>query len=264
MANSSKNDEFLTIRLDDEDRRTYQQKKDASTQSTTSSAPSSSDSSKGGNGVWITLVALIALIACGGCYYLYTLLEAQKLAAQNAESRIAFLEQKLSATGEEIGESTVALQVKVTELTNKTNELWEQMDKLWASAWRRNQQEITALGERVGKVETASQRGLSDTNANVSGNTSNIAVVQGQLAGLADELLTLNIQLEQAINDKQSTENETRSLADKLSVLEQRNNALSGRINAIENEIREMATQMVSQSSSPGGTPSSTPISTGP
>lgn len=264
MANSSKNDEFLTIRLDDEDRRTYQQKKDASKQSASPTSATSTPESKSGNGLWISLVALIALLACGGCYYLFTLLEAQKLAAQNAESRIAFLEQKLSATGEEIGESTVALQVKVTELTNKTNELWEQMDKLWASAWRRNQQEITALGERVGKVETASQRGLSDTNANVSGNTSNIAVIQGQLTGLADELLTLNIQLEQAISDKQSAQNETRSLADKLSVLEQRNNALSGRINALENEIREMATQMVSQGGSPGGAPAPTPVTTGP
>ena len=38
----------------------------------------------------------------------------------------------LSATGEEIGESTVALQVKVTELTNKTNDFWDK----WISCGR--------------------------------------------------------------------------------------------------------------------------------
>ena len=145
MANNSKNDEFPTIRLDEEDRRDYQTKRQAAPTKTTpppSSSPSANRQPSGsgnGNGIWVVLVAVIALAACGGCYYLYTLLEHQKAVAEQAEQRILQLENKLSATGEEIGESTVALQVKVTELTNKTNELWEQMDKLWASAFLASQ-----------------------------------------------------------------------------------------------------------------------------
>ena len=90
---------------------------------------------------------VVVAITCTPC------LSNRKRLPEQAEQRILQLENKLSATGEEIGESTVALQVKVTELTNKTNELWEQMDKLWASAWRRNQQEIADLGDRVGNVQ---------------------------------------------------------------------------------------------------------------
>ncbi len=254
MANNSKNDEFPTIRLDEEDRRDYQTKRQTSSGKTSSpsskpAAPSAS-SSQGGNGIWVTLVAIIALAACGGCYYLYTLLEQQKAMSQQAEKRIVQLENKLSATGEEIGESTVALQVKVTELTNKTNELWEQMDKLWASAWRRNQKEIVDLGDRVSNVQNALNKNIIGVSDNVKTQAAAIGSVKSQLASLADELLAVNVQLEQALGDKQSAQQDVRNLSDKLSVLEQRNTTLSGRITSLESEIREIATKIVSSSTS--------------
>ena len=185
MANNSNNDDFPTIRLDDEDRRDYQKKR----QPTPTKAPSNSSSptspspktpeksSGGGNGLWVFLIALIALGACGGCYYLYTLVEQQKVVASQAEKRILELEKKLSATGEEMGESTVALQVKVNELASKTNDLWEQMDKLWASAWRRNQKEIADLGDRVGNVQTALQ-------GNIKKVADDVTSQQGQVLSL--------------------------------------------------------------------------------
>lgn len=258
MANNSKNDEFPTIRLDEEDRRDYQTKRKAApskpstTPSSTPSSPSPS-SNGGGNGIWVTLVAIVALAACGGCYYLYTLLEQQKAVADQAEKRIMQLENKLSATGEEIGESTVALQVKVTELSNKTNELWEQMDKLWASAWRRNQKEIADLGDRVGNVQTALNKNIGSVSDDVNAQAAAIGSVKNQLASLADELLAVNVQLEQAANDKQSAQQSVRNLSDKLSVLEQRNTTLSGRLTSLENEIREIATKVVSRSGASGG-----------
>ncbi|WP_334047989.1 hypothetical protein [Alteromonas gracilis] len=258
MANNSKNDDFPTIRLDEEDRRDYQTKRQA-TPTTSPSTPRSTPPSQppssngGGNGIWVTLVAVIALAACGGCYYLYTLLEQQKVVAEQAEKRIIQLESKLSATGEEIGESTVALQVKVTELSNKTNELWEQMDKLWASAWRRNQKEIADLGDRVVNVKTALNKNVSAVADDVKTQAAAIGSVKNQLASLADELLAVNVQLEQATSDKQSAQQRVRNLTDKLSVLEQRNTTLSGRIANLENEIREIATQVVSSGNASGG-----------
>ena len=267
MANNSKNDEFPTIRLDEEDRRDYQTKRQSAPTKTTTPPSSSSanrqpTNSGSSNGVWVVLVALIALASCGGCYYLYTLLEQQKAVAEQAEKRIMQLENKLSATGEEIGESTVALQVKVTELTNKTNELWEQMDKLWASAWRRNQQEIADLGDRVGNVQTALNKNVSAVSDNVKTQAAAIGSVKNQLASLADELLAVNVQLEQAASDKQSTQQSVRNLTDKLSVLEQRNTTLSGRITSMENEIRDIATKVVSSGGSTGGS-GSAPSPTG-
>ncbi|MDY6976973.1 MAG: hypothetical protein SVW51_12240 [Pseudomonadota bacterium] len=258
MANNSKNDEFPTIRLDEEDRRDYQTKRQAAPSKATPppSSPSANrqpENSGSGNGVWVVLVALIALAACGGCYYLYTMLEQQKAVAEQAEKRIMQLENKLSATGEEIGESTVALQVKVTELSNKTNELWEQMDKLWASAWRRNQKEIADLGDRVSNVQTALNKNVSAISDDVKSQAAAIGSVKNQLASLADELLAVNVQLEQATSDKQSAQQRVRNLTDKLSVLEQRNTTLSGRITSLENEIREIATKVVSSGSASGG-----------
>jgi len=270
MANNSNNDDFPTIRLDDEDRRDYQKKRQPtpanSSAPSSSPAPSSVSSNAGsasGNGLWILLIAIIALGACGGCYYLYTLLEQQKNAASAAEQRIAQLENKLSATGEEIGESTVALQVKVTELSNRTNELWEQMDKLWASAWRRNQKEIADLGARVGNVQNAINASISNVADDVKAQNAEIGSVKTQLATLADEVLALNVQLEQAGNAREQSEQSVRALTDKLKILEQRNTALSGRVSGLENDIRDIATKVVSSSNagaSPSAEPSSLPV----
>lgn len=267
MANNSKNDDFPTIRLDEEDRRDYQAKKQAApskapAQSSLSSTSSASQAPSSGNGIWITFVALIALVACGGCYYLYTLLEQQKAVALEADKRIMQLENKLSATGEEIGESTVALQVKVTELTNKTAELWEQMDKLWASAWRRNQKEIADMGDRIGNVQTALNNNISGVSDEIKAQEAAMGSVRNQLASIADELLAVNVQLEQALGDKESAQQSVRNLTDKISVLEQRNTTLSGRISSLENEIRDIATKVVS-SSKAVSTPPTSPTPTG-
>ena len=41
------------------------------------------------------------------------------------------------------------------------------MDKLWASAWRRNQQEIADLGDRVGNVQNALNKNINSVSENV-------------------------------------------------------------------------------------------------
>jgi len=67
----------------------------------------------------------------------------------SSERRIKNLEQQLSVTGEEMGESAVAMRVKLDTLSKKTDDLWAQMDKLWASAWRRNQADIEKLNQQI-------------------------------------------------------------------------------------------------------------------
>ena len=131
--------------LDEEDRRGYQNKskRSGATKAGAPSPQTPAPSSGGGKGLTV-LALLIALAASGGAGYLFMQLEQQKIAAQSAEQRIADLENRLSATGEDLGESTVALQVKVSELSNRAEELWEQMDKLWASA--RKDQIRSAIG----------------------------------------------------------------------------------------------------------------------
>ncbi|MCW8090240.1 hypothetical protein [Alteromonas sp. ASW11-130] len=259
MSNDSRDDDFPRILVDEEDRRAYHQKKQvaAHTIRKDKTGKSKVNNDPGevrtkGNGIWIFLIALIAVAACGGCYYLYTLLEQQQASAKQAEARIVELENKLSATGEEIGESTVALQVKVTDLSKKTNDLWEQMDKLWASAWRRNQKEIADLVEKTNTIQSSLTSSVKSVNQSVDGHKSQIAALRNEIAAMADEVLALNVRLEQTTGDKARQAQTVKNLTDKLTVLEQRNNALASRISTLENELRTIATKVVSSPSSPG------------
>lgn len=259
MANDSRNDDFPTIRLDEEDRRDYEKKRHTAAhtikpeeQASASSDPGSDEpKGKGGAGtLLVVLVLLLALAGLGGCYYLYTLLQQQQAVALQAEDRIAELERKLSATDEEMGESTVALQVKVNELAEKSKELWEQMDKLWASAWRRNQKEITDLGAKVNTMQKDLNGSISSVADDVKTHQSRLTSMKNQQASLADEILALNVALDQVNNDKSQTQQNVQNVNDKLSVLEKRNNTLASRISSMENEIRSIATKVIS---SPGG-----------
>lgn len=269
MANTPQNDDFPTIRLDDEDRRDYQQKKQSGQKPSAGSPINDVQptiKSKSGFPVTATLSLLIALGASGAAYYLYDLNLKQQLLVDNSQARILELERRLSATGEEIGESTVALQVKVTELTERTTELWDQMDKLWASAWRRNQKEIADLSARVSTVQSNLQESISQVARNTNGQQTKIAALEtqitnseSQLSNVTDELLALNVQLEQSLGRQSSAVQENKNLQEQLAIIEQRNVALSGRITQIENEIKALATKMISQTNTPtASTPSTT------
>ena len=139
MTNPLDNDELPQITLDEEDRRgrakTSTAKVANSKNISSQRNPGNSQVSNSGGKRLATFAVLIALASVGAAGWLFQQLQIQVERANSAEERIAGLESKLSATGEEIGDTTVALQIKVTELSNKSNELWEQMDKLWASAW---------------------------------------------------------------------------------------------------------------------------------
>lgn len=248
MSSNSKNDDFLTIRLDDEDRKSYQQKKQT-TSSSTSQTPASNNTTtvKRGFPVTATLALLIAATASAGAYYLYDLSLKQAATIESAENRILQLERKLSATDEEIGESTIALQVKVTELSEKTTELWEQMDKLWASAWRRNQKEIADLAALLNKTEKGLQESVNQVSRNNETQRRKVSSLEVQLTNISDELVALNLQLEQAASAEQNALQRNKHLEEKIAVTEQRNVALSKRVSQLEAEIKAMATKLVSQ-----------------
>lgn len=263
MSNDSRNDDFPTIRLDDEDRRDYQQKKrpaskDNKAASPSAGAPSSKPvaaSSGSGGTMWAVLALIVALVGCASSYYLYSQLQLQLAEAEKADSRIAQLERKLSATGEEMGESTVALQVKVSELTDKSNELWDQMDKLWASAWRRNQKEITELGDKLNSTNNTQselKKTVSAVSEDIKTQQTKLASLNNQLSGIADEILALNVQIEQAAGDKNAQAQTVKSLTDKLSVLENRSGNLANQINTLRDDMRELATKVASQPSPSG------------
>jgi hypothetical protein len=95
------------------------------------------------------IVLLIFSIMGFGAWWSYQHDIKSQALIKSAENRIAALEEQLSATGEEMGESSIAMKVRLEALSKKTEDLWIQMDKLWASAWRKNQAEIAVLNRQM-------------------------------------------------------------------------------------------------------------------
>jgi len=103
------------------------------------------------SGFIIFLLLLLISLVAGGGWWFYQQDQINRELIEASEGRIRDLENQLSATGEEMGESAGALKAKIVAITEKTEELWEQMDKLWASAWRKNQTDIEKL-RSLGKI----------------------------------------------------------------------------------------------------------------
>lgn len=255
MSNPQDNDDLPQIMLDEEDRRGRAQvSSSTSGKAKVKPGPQSQSAphASSGSGKGLAIFALVlALGSAGAAGWLFQQLQLQIERAENAENRIAGLESKLSATGEEIGDTTVALQIKVTELSNKSNELWEQMDKLWASAWRRNQKDIGDLASKVDDQVASLKNNLTTATSTSNSNTSSIADARSQVENLNSEVLSLNVQLERAAAASGASRRDLQTATEKLSLLEQRNATLVTRINQLENEIRNIATRLASSAGTP-------------
>lgn len=171
---------------------------------------------------------------------------------KSSEERIHELERQLSVTGEEMGESTVAMRVKLDKLGKKTEELWVQMDKLWASAWRRNQQDITSLKQQLKTANdnvsslsnqiNANEKQLKAVNQKQTEADFNIGILneqlqtaenlKAQLNKLKDNFSTLE---SKALNqDKQQI-----SLAGQISQLSKTQNMLVERLKQLETQLNK-------------------------
>ena len=64
-----------------------------------------------------------------------------------------------------MGESTIALKVKLEAISEKTELLLTEMDKLWASAWRKNQKEIKELNSQSKKLASQQSKNTNAVNA---------------------------------------------------------------------------------------------------
>ena len=125
-----------------------------------------------------TLLMLMPYIALAGTgWYFYQQQANVNQVIETSAERIQQLENQLSATGEEMGESTVALKVKLEAISEKTELLLSEMDKLWASAWRKNQKEIKELNSTSIKMALQQDKNTSA----VSQQQSTLAELQGKL-----------------------------------------------------------------------------------
>ncbi len=137
---------------------------------------------------------IVLALAGGGWYFYQENLKLQALITQS-EQRIQSLENQLSATGEEMGESTIALKTKLEAITEKTNKLWDEMDKLWASAWRRNQSEIKELRTESKKLQTSSgnhSQQLKNTLSAINGINDKLTSNELNMNALTDQITAAN------------------------------------------------------------------------
>lgn len=145
--NNRTEENIPSIVLDKDDVDSYRSTKSAgkSTIKTTNVQPVAPQAKAKTSGFLIFTSLLIYLLVGTASWWFYQENTKNKALLASSDARIAELENQLSATGEEMGESTIALKAKLEGIIKKTDTLWTEMDKLWASAWRKNQSEIKAL-----------------------------------------------------------------------------------------------------------------------
>lgn len=192
---------------------------------------------------------LIALIAAGASGFLYYTQQQSQMALDSATTRILELENRLSATGEEMGNSTVALQVKVGELANRAEELWGQMDKLWASAWRRNQKDIKDLSKVVEDNRTQAQSNVNTVTASVKKSINRVNnqfdALQNDFNATKNEILSVSLELETMKQGLLSGQDTNSVINEKIAILEQRNTALRNKVAAMEKTLNSVSVKPV-------------------
>jgi uncharacterized coiled-coil protein SlyX len=180
-------DDMPKIRLEEDDLESFHRTRSqsANKRSKTDSLPDDSPSASNSPS-WFSILFLLAVIIGTTGYWSYK----QFKVLQQAQSRITELESRLSATGENMDQSAAALQVKVSELSKKTEHLWSEMDKLWASAWRRNQSEIGDLNKIVVALKASSEKSIKNLSNETTDNDATIGIIKEQFASLREKLIS--------------------------------------------------------------------------
>jgi chromosome segregation ATPase len=160
----------------------------------------------GGAGLWarlfICLSLVVAAVACAWAWQLQMELDGAAMVQEDYELRIADLEDRLSDTDEGMNQSSAAMSVKIKEL-------YSEVDKLWASAWRRNKAKIEAL-EKSGTAQGGQLAALIKTDKDYS----------SQLQKLGTDLEALNsvaADLGQLVKNARANESQMEKLGDDVS-----------------------------------------------
>jgi len=142
----------------------------------------------GGGGIWsrlfITVALVIAAVACAWAWQLQEQLEQSGHLMERYEDRISDLEDRLSDTDEGLSQNTAAMAVKIKEL-------YSEVDKLWASAWRKNKAKIATLevsSKSNSKKLASAEKSLATARSQLKAASGDIAKLKS-VAGDLDRLL---------------------------------------------------------------------------
>jgi chromosome segregation ATPase len=231
-------DDMPKIRLEKDDLESFHRTR---AQSTNKGPKKSSEpdepASKSNSPSWFAFLFLLIIIVGAAGYWSFEQYKQTQITNAELESRITDLEDRLSATGEDMGQSAAALQVKVSELSAKAEHLWSEMDKLWASAWRRNQSEIGALDKTVKSLKSSSEKTVKSLSSQASANNTSIVALNEQLENQANLLKQLNDKLNQVNSTEANFEQQLASLREKLISTALANNNLTNQIDDLRKRI---------------------------
>ncbi|WP_286235763.1 hypothetical protein [Thalassotalea sediminis] len=238
--------EIPNITLDD-DLVKPSQSKSTSANTTVPQKPNTVNAKTSGATVFFTVAIYLALAGTG--YYFFEQNKQLTAAITESNERIQQLENQLSATGEEMGESTVALKAKLQAISEKTEKLWEEMDKLWASAWRRNQSEIKELRAQSKKQISANSNVTKTVNTlatsvkDVKDKQTSTEFTVEALAEQVQQATTLKNQINQLSDDiagvqqkLQGRDSQQIEVASNVNSLDMQIKMLLERIDALENK----------------------------
>jgi len=194
---------------------------------------------------------IYVLIGCAA-YWVYQQNIKTNAIIDSAEQRIASLEHQLSATGEEMGESAIEMKVRIETLGKTSDKLWEEMDKLWASAWRKNQSQIKALrksntsltdlSNTQRKEVTSTLASIKEMNDKQVSTEYSIDALKEQLKSsenLIDQIKKLSLELSAIESNSQGRDKQQISLASRVTKLSSQNKQLSSQINNLETKLAQ-------------------------
>jgi chromosome segregation ATPase len=175
----------------------------------TAAAPAS------GAGILARFFIFIALAAAAGaCAWAWQLqqqLQQSQEILADYKGRIADLEDRLSDTDEGLSNNSATMAVKIKELTAKADENFTEIDKLWASAWRKNKAKIAALETKTANHDKQLKSATSSVNA-----------VESQLKATGNDIAKLKAvagDLDQLVSGTQARQAEVERVADDLNRL---------------------------------------------
>jgi chromosome segregation ATPase len=151
----------------------------------------------GGAGIlarlFIVIALVVAAVACAWAWQLQQKLDATTPVLALYEDRISDLEDRLSDTDEGMNQSAATLGVKIKELASE-------VDKLWASAWRKNKAKIAAL-EKSSSAHGSQLSTLANTDKTYSNQLKSLAGDITKLRSVAADLekLVANAKANQAM-----------------------------------------------------------------
>jgi chromosome segregation ATPase len=248
MSTDKNKDEIPSLALDKDDLDSYHRARSGGSKKSplADKAIKPDNQGKAGGPSWLAILLLVVLLAGAIGYGFYTI-QLQQQVFIKAQQRITVLERRLSDTGEEIGESAVAMQVRVTELSDKTQELWEQMDKLWASAWRKNQSEIKDLSASMRSQHNKLEQNISAVKGENDFNATTIGLLQEQLDFNVKATAKISILLAEVQQTATDTDQQMVGLREKLISTALANNGLASRLAELE-RWRQSAQQQLKSS----------------